>query len=123
VLGQVCCCCCCCCCCCSSSPPPPSSSSSSPTPASPPPPPSSSLVYSAFCYQTHMVFKAAALWAVRTWSLVDRCPCFGRICCLHLHVITVPPQGHNLINHHDKARCSVPVLTAPGTWLPVLLQL
>jgi hypothetical protein len=81
------------------------------------------LVYSAFSFQTHIIFKAVNVWAVMPWSLVDKCQCFGRICCLHLQVITVSPQDHNLINHHDKVKCFVPVLTAPDAWLPVLPQL
>jgi len=80
------------------------------------------LVYSAFSFQTHIIFKAVAVWTVKPWCLVDRCQRFGRICRLHIHIITVPPQDHNLINYRDKVKCFVPVLNAPGAWPPVLPQ-
>ena len=71
---------------------------------------------------THIIFKAVAVCAVMPCNLVDRCQNFVTICCLHLYVTTVPPQDHNLINHYDKVKCFLPVLTAPGAWLPVFPQ-
>ena len=78
--------------------------------------------YSAFSFKTHIIFKDVAVCAVMPCSLVDRYQRFQRICCLHLHVITMPPQDYNLINHHDKVKCFVPLLSASGAWLPVLPQ-
>ena len=66
---------------------------------------------------------AVAVCVVMPWNLVDRCQYFGRIRCAHLHVITAPPQDHNLINDHDKVKCFVPVPTAPGAWHPMFPQL
>ena len=83
------------------------------------------LVYSVFSFQTHIILKAEAVWIVMQWSLVDRCQCFGRICCLHLQVLRVPPEDHNLINDHDKvnfftsSNCSLCLASSVATTLAI----
>ena len=60
---------------------------------------------------------------VISWHLVENCQYFGRIRFLFLYVFTVPSQDHNLINHHEKVKYFVPVLTVPGAWHPMFPQL
>ena len=65
-----------------------------------------------FSFQTNIVLMTVAVSFVISWHLVENCQYFGRIRFLFLYVFTVPSQDHNLINHHEKVKYFVPVLTS-----------